>query len=290
MILPKFLLLLTLLSQLYANTILNKTYYVDSNQVMLSSIVPNIKNDVKIINIDNNRYSKKITSKRVIAILKKYSYKDYISKDRFVKFIKKSDIDTSKIKNSIKTFYLKNYSSIQIKSIIIEPRGYIKSLPSNYSINIPSRAYLSNMGTLNIKTLKNKKLFFDYTLDATIDSFIAKQKIKKGDELSRFNTKKERVILGRLRAKPLEVIYNATLQAKNHIKKDKILTIRDVVTLDVVKRNSMVVVSLNNSNISITFNAKALQNGKSGDIINIQKSNGKRLKARVIGRNRVEIQ
>ncbi|MEA2100422.1 MAG: flagellar basal body P-ring formation chaperone FlgA [Campylobacterota bacterium] len=288
--LTKFLLLLTLVSQLYSEPILNKIYYIDSNQVMLSHIIPHPKNDIKLFNIDKNRYSKKITSKRLINILKNHGYESYISEHRFIKFIKKSDIDTSKMKNRIKEFYLQHYANIKIKKILVEPRGYVKSLPQNYSVSIPSRAHLSNLGIIHIKTLKNKKFFFNYTVDATINSFTARQNIKKGSELSPLNTKKANVVFSKYRATPLQVINKSTLQAKNHIKKDSVITTRDVVMLDVVKRNSMVIVILNSSNIAITFSAKALQNGKSGDIINIQKSNGKRLKARVIGRNRVEIQ
>jgi len=288
--LAKFILFLTLFSQLYSNPILNKTYYTKSNKVMLSDIVTNVKKDTQLFQIEKYRHSKKISSKKLIVLLKKYGYDNYKSKYRFVKFAKKSDIDISKIKKSIKNFYHEHYKNIKIKNIMIEPRGYIETLPKKYSIHIPSRSYLSNVGTINIKTLQNKKFFFDYTLDATINSFIARKNIKRGTELTPFNTKEVNIVLSKVRATPIQVIHKTTLQARNHIKKDKILTIRDVVILDVVKRNSMVVVVLNNSNISITFNAKALQNGKNGDIINIQKTNGKRLKARVIGRNRVEIQ
>ncbi len=290
MMLNKLLLFLFLLSQLYSNQVLDKTYYTKSNQVMLSDIVQNTKKDIKLFQIQKHRHSKKIASKKLLDILKKCGYEGYIAKHRFVKFVKKSDIDLSKIEKKIEEFYTEHYPSIEIKKIIIEPRGYIESLPNDYSISIPKRSYLSNVGTLNIKSLKNRKLFFDYTVDATIDSFVTTKAIKKGTELSPKNSKKTKIVLSKLRASPLQTIHSSTLQAKNHIKKDKTLTIRDVVQLDVVKRNSMVVVVLNNSNISITFNAKALQNGKNGDIINIQKSDGKRLRARVIGRNRVEIQ
>ena len=64
---------------------------------------------------------------------------------------------------------------------------------------------------------------------------------------------------------------------------------RDVELLNVVKRGSYVSASLKDVSINITFSAKALQNGKLRDIITIQKNNGQKLQAKVIGKNRVEI-
>jgi flagella basal body P-ring formation protein FlgA len=48
-------------------------------------------------------------------------------------------------------------------------------------------------------------------------------------------------------------------------------------------------VSLYGDNMAITFSAKALQDGKVNDIIKVQKSDGKRLKVKVIGKNRAEM-
>jgi flagella basal body P-ring formation protein FlgA len=48
-------------------------------------------------------------------------------------------------------------------------------------------------------------------------------------------------------------------------------------------------VSLNSNNISISFTVKALEDGKVNDIIRVEKSNGKRLRVRVIGKNKAEM-
>jgi len=288
--LVKLILIITLISQLYATKIINSIYYIDSNQIMLSDIVKNKENDILLFKILKNRYSKKVRSVDLIRILKKYGYNSYTAKSRFVSFIKKSDIDTQQVEDSLKQFYTQHYSRINIKNIIVEPRGYIESLPNKYSVDIKSRAYLSNRGTISIKTLKNKKVFLDYTIDATIDSYIATKDIKRGTELSIYNTKKKKVTLSKFRALPIQKIDKSTLQAKNHIKKEHIITDRDIVSLSIVKKNSRVIVTLNSSNISITFSAKALKDGRYGDTIKIQKNNGKRLNALVIGKNRVEIQ
>lgn len=287
--LAKFLFFILIFSALEANGNIKSVYYIESDEIMLSDIIPQTKKEMTLFKIQPNRHTKKVSAKELVKILTDQGYKGYRAESRYINFIKKSPIDTSKILQRVEEFYHEHYHNIDIKKITIEPRGYIKSLPENYNIKIPSRSYLSNRATLSIKTLQNRKLFFDYTIDAEIGTFISRVDIKKGTELSALNTKKKSIILNKFRALPLQELTNSALQAKRNIKRDKVLTTRDVVILHLVKKNSRVTVSLNNSNIAITFSAKALQSGKNGDIINVVNNDGKRLKARVIGRNRVEI-
>ena len=67
------------------------------------------------------------------------------------------------------------------------------------------------------------------------------------------------------------------------------LTNRNSDEYSIIRRNSTVSASLENENIFINFTAKALQDGKLNDIITIQKSDGKKFKAIVIGKGKVGI-
>ena len=69
----------------------------------------------------------------------------------------------------------------------------------------------------------------------------------------------------------------------------RILTQRDITTLNLISRGSSVNVILKDKNLNISFLAKALQNGKLNDIITVQKNNNEKVKVKVIGRNRAEI-
>jgi len=285
----KIIFFLSLVSLLYANKQINNIYYVDSDTILISDIITQSDDDSVLFRIQQNRSSEKIKTKDLIRILNSHGYKNFTSQSRYIKFIKKSNIDISKIEEKIKEYYLTYYKTITIKKIDVLPRGYIKSLPKEYSIKIPKRAYLSNNGTLYIKTSANKTIYLDYTIDATIDSYSAKQNIKRGTELSLFNTRKSTISISKFRALPIETIQTATLEAKNYIKLDNILTSRDVAMLSIVRKNDMVSAVINDSTIALSFSAKALQDGKHGDIISIQKRDGKRFKAIVIGKNRVEV-
>ena len=285
----KFAIFILFSVYLYAGNTLKNTYYIDTNDINISTIVPDVKKDFVLFKIEAGRYTKRIKSVNLLQILKSHGYDSCIADSSYVKFIKKSPIDTSKIELSLKEFYTNIYNDINIKTIRIIPRGYIDSLPNNYTVNVPNKSYLSNKGTINIKTINKRKIFFDYIIFAKISVYIAKKKIKKDVELSPINVAKNSIMLDKFRAMPIQNMRKGSMQSKQHIKQHTILTIRDVEPLSIVKRNSSVSVTLNNKNIAIQFAAKALQDGKINDIITVQRRDGKRIKARVIGKNKVEM-
>ncbi len=268
---------------------LKPKYFINSNNIYISNIIKDVKKDQLLYKINTNRHSKRINAKNLIFILKENGYHNIKTKNNYITFIKKSPINTSKIKNFIKKFYKKNYDNIDIKNIQVEPRSYLLTLPTNYTVEIKSKNYLSKNGILDIKTKDKKKIFFNYTIDAHISIYFSKDKIKKSNELTTLNTVKKSIILNKFKAKPIKSIKKVNLEAKHNIKKDTIITVRDVEKLSLVKRNSLINVFIINHNLSISFSAKALDSGKLGDTIRVQKSDNKRLKAVVVGKNIAEI-
>ena len=288
MVLKLFLFLL-LSTSLFSLT-LNSTYYVHSKNIKLQDIVQDAPYDVTLYKIEETRYTKRVKSRKLIELLKKHGFEDITSSSRYVQFIKKSSIDTSQIEENIRVLYKEKYPSINIRSILIMPRGYIKSLPLEYEVQMQKKAHLSNNGTLSIKTLDKKKLFFDYTLDATVNIYIAKKLLKKGDRLSALNTTKKNIQFHKFKAMPITEVQLNFIQSKRNMRAETILTSRDIENLHLVKRGSNVSVNYKNNTINISFSSKALQNGKLNDIITIQKRDKTRLRAKVIGKNRVEIE
>jgi len=281
-----FLLLLTL--ELFSIT-LKDTYYINSNNIKLLDIVPDAKYDVTLYENDKGRYTKRIRTKDIIQTLKKHDFTKVQSSSNYIRFIKKSPIDTSKIEEKVRQTYLKYYPNISIHSILVMPRGYVKSMSDNYVISLQKRSHLSHKGTLSIKTQENKKIFFDYFIEADIKVYLSKESMSKGDAISTLSTIKQNIPLDKLRALPINIQQINTTQTKHHIKANFILTMRDIELLHLIKKGASVNVNLDNSNISISFLAKAVQNGKLNDIITVQKRDGKKIKVKVIGKNRVEM-
>jgi len=285
----KTLLLIFLSLHLFANTELQSNYYVDSKNIMLSDIVKNTKKGTLLFKIDANRYSKRVKAKKLLQILKKNGIDNYSAKHAYVQFTKKSPINVDKIKSAIQKEYEDKYTNITIKSISVKPRSYLKTLPEKYKIIISSKSHLSNSGIIYIATDEKKKIFFNYKVVAEVEIYKARKEIKRGSELSHINCKKNSIILDKFRARPLQTIKKGTLESKHKIKAGTILTQRDVQGLYLVKRGSNVNVALNSSTLSISFSAKALQDGRYGDSVGVQKSNGTKIKVFVTGKHRAEV-
>jgi len=216
-------------------------------------------------------------------------YEDIHSTHSYIQFSKKSPIDLTKIKKAIKDLYLENYDDIEIISIETQPRSYVESIPKEYTIGFAKKAYLKNYGNLFLRTLDNKKIFFNYKVYAKVGVLQARKSIHKDEPLSRINTKKETIILNKFRSMPLNDIDNLSFQAKHNIKKGKILTKRDVTKLYVVKKGSNINVTIVDKNMAISFRAKANKDARVGDTITATNYNGKKIKVLVTGKNIAEI-
>jgi flagella basal body P-ring formation protein FlgA len=193
------------------------------------------------------------------------------------------------MESALEELYEKSYPNIQINKISILPRGYIESLDNDYVVVIKAKNNLNKSGIIYVKTNDNKKIFFDYDIDAKVSIYFARSKIDKGVELSPLNTVKKTVPLDKFRDMPIQRDDLSELQSKHAIKQDTIIGEKNVETIVLVKRGSNVNVKLNDESMAISFTAESLQNGKLGDIITVKKSDGKRLKATVIGKSRVEM-
>jgi flagellar basal body P-ring formation protein FlgA len=285
-----FVLLCIPLALLQAKTLIPELIYVESDAIYLSHIQSNPKKDIHLYTIEPSRYSLRIKAQDLLEDLKKHGLKDFETSSLYINFVKKSPIDTKPIKKAIESFYKKHYKSIEIEEIRIHPRGFVESLPSEYIVELHPRSYLTNNGVLHVETLDRKKIFFDFTLIAKIDILLSKKRIDRNDALSAFNTKVQKRLLDKYRALPIESLEENSLQAKRTIPENGVITTRDVEGLDLIVRGTQLNVTLQDKGMSIIFAAEALQNGKRNDIISIQNSNGKIFRARVVDKNRVEIQ
>jgi len=273
----------------FAHVKLKSTYYIDSDDIYISHIIKDAPRNKKIYKISDGRYTKRIKSKELLKVLKENGYRGIVAETSYVKFIKTSPIDTSKIVNHLRLYYQRHYKKIEIKDIKVNSRGFLDSLPKSYVVEIRDDAFLSKNGILSIKTPNNKKIYFNFTVDAEVFVYTTKDTLARATPLSALNTFKKSIILDKFMAKPIEDLDIMPLESRHHLQKDSILTTRDVEILSMIRRNQSVNVSMDSKNMSITFSARALKDGKMGDTIMVEKANGTRLKVIVVGKNRAII-
>jgi len=286
----KTFLLLILSINLYANTQLQRNYFVTDKKIYLSTIIQEPKQDYLLYTIDTNKYTKRIQTKKLLQSLKEHGYTHITSKNAYTQFTLKSPINVAKIAFEVQKMYKKAYKNITIKTLTVTPRSYLEALPKEYTIGLNKKAYLRDSGILYIKTQENKEIFFNYHINATIKVLTARVNLKKGDELSELNTQNNSIILKKFRALPLQELQASTYQAKYRMSKGALFTKRNVVPLLLIKRGDTVNVTLKDSNIAISFSALAKQNGRFGQTIVLKNLNGKKIRAVVTGKNRAEMQ
>ncbi|QOP41334.1 flagellar basal body P-ring formation chaperone FlgA [Sulfurimonas marina] len=271
---------------------LQRNYFIKEDTIKLSHIIEgvNSSDDRVLFSLSNNKHIKRVTAKKLIGMLKKLGYKDIHSKYPYIQFNKISPIDTTKVKEYVIEHYKEKYKGILVKDVKIYPRTYMDTMPKNYTlVKLRSREHLSNDGIVAIKTDKNKKIFFNYTIQAYVNTFVLRNDLQRDGELSTLNTRKNSIILDKFRAMPVQTIENGTLELKHTMKKGELLTLRDVESLALIRRDSSVNVTLQNGSIVISFSARALQDGRKGDVIFVENDKGKKIKVVVVGKNKAKV-
>jgi len=286
--LKKILLFLVLSLNVFALENIERTYYIDSREITSNLFFKDQKN-IKLYEIPSHKHSLRIRREQLDSLLKENGFNDFEILSRYVYFELNSPIDTSKIETFLTKHYKSKYEKIKINKVFVKPRSFMDSLPSKYTLDIRTRNHLLNEGILSIEDNLNKKYFFNYKIDANVEVLTSTKKILRGEEITQRNSELKSIKLQKFRSIPLQNLYTSEFQAKYHIDKGEFISRRDVKKLDLVREDTQVTVLLNNAGIVISFVATALQSGKLNDIITIQKRDGRKLKARVVAKQRVEI-
>jgi len=267
---------------------LKANYYTPTKEIYLHTIIKNAKTDPLLYTITEGRYTKRVSVKQLSLKLKELGYNVTQSSSNYVKFTHEIAFKKAPLKTFLTKVYKTFYKDITINKITIHARGHLKEMPQNYIPHIRSKAPLKDHGIFSIKADK-KEYYFNYTIDAYVKVFLAKNKIKRAQELSLLNLQPKRVKLEHFFAKPLYIEKGRNYESKHNIKKGAIVTIRDVTRERLVRRGETIKVTLQESNLSISFSAKALSNALYGDIIKVKRSNGRILQVKVVGKNRAQL-
>ncbi len=180
---------------------------------------------------------------------------------------------------------------MKIDSIQLDPNGTITELPKKYTLMFKPHAHRYNHSSLQLTSNEsNERYFLSYTILATIKVFKASHNINRGKILTYIDLKHTNEPFTRFTGMPLQRIGKSAVRLKKRLQKGKIIYEHDIEALPYVLKNKPVYVRLTNGNVHLEFQAKSLQDGKIGDMISIQKKDKTRLKAKVVGKNLVEIE
>lgn len=270
---------------------LKPEYAMSTQDFNASTIDKNIKNDFLIFRFKKNRHKKTFNSAYLINLFNEHNIllKDKTKGLVHVKQI--SNVDLEPVKSAIKKYYQEHYLSMQIDSVSIKSSSFIQDLNEEYKLIFKPKAYRYSSSSLQINMLKSKKRYFiNYKINAKLKLFKARSNINRGKILTRIDVLYNSEDFTRLRGTPLKPSHKAQIRLRKRIQEGKIIYERDIELLPDVLKGKHVLARMIDGNVHLEFQATSLQDANIGDKIYIKKSNGKRLRVKVTGKNQVEIE
>ncbi len=199
------------------------------------------------------------------------------------------------IKKMLEDRFIQTYPTMQIENIKLKSASSLIKKFSDFSvtaISITKDNLKRSKGSILVtfkKAGKQRKLYFRYTIKATILLYKTTTPLKSGREITPDIASLQRIPFTTLYDKPINDNDFYKYIAKTNIKEDSVLSMRYLKKLTDIKRNDTVTAVIRDGGLSLEFSVKALGEGDIGDIIKVKKDHKKIFKAKIISKNRVEI-
>jgi flagellar basal body P-ring formation protein FlgA len=269
---------------------LSENYTYKSATIYSNDLFPELTQKFEILKIPEDKTQYRINAQIIVKTFELNGIEINATKVRYVNFTQQSFVDLNPLKHQLEILLRGQYPSIRIDEITIIPRGHLSSLSQKSRGVFDENVFNNAKGTFYIVDDHGVRRYLDYSVRATINALHSNQKITRRDRLSSFNTQIKQIPFGSFRDTPLTTLPDKPSQFRSNLRAGELLTLRNIQKIPLVLKNNKVIVEINNSMVVVEFGATATQEGSLYDIITIQKSDGKRVKAKVIGENRVELQ
>jgi flagella basal body P-ring formation protein FlgA len=268
---------------------LKPLYLFTDHQISSRDIDADAVSEFEILQIPDHKTKLKVPASKIIQRFEAHGLTLDRGTIRRVTFIKRSPVDLGDFEQAVRELFEKHYPGLIIHRLTVYPRSYTEVLPKSYTFELDDRLAQRSEGTFYIRTDSNRKYFFDFAIDATVDVLVAKTNLERDTELTHFNTYQKAVHIDDLEGQALTRLEAGQYQIKYALKANEPITFRDLESAPLVKRGRQVMVSMKNGMVLIEFSATALEDGGLHDIIALRKADGQKVKARVTGMNKVEL-
>ncbi|RKV54046.1 flagella basal body P-ring formation protein FlgA [Helicobacter pylori] len=201
-------------------------------------------------------------------------------------------MDTNMLKAEIKEAYLKEYKDLklEIETIKLEiPERFSHASILSYELSASNKLKKDGVVFLRLENEPNLRLPVRYSVIGNMQAFKSAGAIKKDENITANNTKKERVSFGVLSNPLLEGAIDR-VSAKHFIPPDTLLSADKTQALIIVRKNDIITGVYEEGQISIEISLKALENGTLNQIIQAKNlESNKILKAKVLSSSKVQI-
>lgn len=269
---------------------LQKEYFFTDNTIVSTDLFPKIQKRFELVRIPAGKILYRMDAKVVAKTFELNGIRLDTGKIRFVTFIKKSPVDVTSLKIQLTRVLQERYPTIAIENISIMPHGYLASLPPEANAVFDPSCYLNGNGTFYIIDSDGLRRYFDYSVNATLNVLHTTRKVLRRENLSTANTALKEVPFESFRDTPLTGIPEHPHRFRAVLKQATPIIVRNIEKMPLILKDDNVIVEVRNGSVILELIATATQEGGLYDIITIQKRDGKRSRAKVIGEKRVELQ
>ncbi|WRF25500.1 flagellar basal body P-ring formation protein FlgA [Helicobacter pylori] len=201
-------------------------------------------------------------------------------------------MDTNMLKAEIKAIYLKEYKDLklEIETINLEiPERFSHASILSYELSASNKLKKDGVVFLRLENEPNLRLPVRYSVIGSMQAFKSTSAIKKDENITANNTKKERVLFGALSNPLLEGAIDR-VSTKHFIPPDTLLSADKTQALIIVRKNDIITGVYEEGQISIEISLKALENGALNQIIQAKNlESNKILKAKVLSSSKAQI-
>ncbi len=277
-------------SLLLGARVLKGEYPFSDPSVTARTLFPDLEQEFSLFVVPAHKSRYRVSAETLVDAFARRGIAVEAGRERYITFVRSSPVDTAPIAAKITDYYTMHYPSIRIRHIAVTPRVYTPGLPAGYTVHLGDNSFKSAEGTLYAETPAGKKFFFDYRVDADVGVLRTRSRLKRGSLLVPGNVTPGSVPLTELKAPPLYAAPDGAYRLKRLLREDAVILMRHVERAPLVNRGAEVSATLKAGQVLIQFRATALQDGGIHDIIAVQKPDGQRIQAVVVGENRVEIE
>ncbi len=201
-------------------------------------------------------------------------------------------LDSNALKTEIKEAYLKEYKDLklEIETINLEiPERFSNAPILSYELNASNKLKKDGVVFLRLENEPNLRLPVRYSVIGSMQAFKSIGAIKKDENITANNTKKECILFGTL-SNPLLESAIGKVSAKNFIPPNTLLSADKTQALIIVRKNDIITGVYEEGQISIEISLKALENGALNQIIQAKNlESNKILKAKVLSSSKAQI-
>jgi flagella basal body P-ring formation protein FlgA len=284
-----FIFTIFLINSLFSYTLLSD-YAFSSNLITSKDIFPNLQKEIFIYKVPENRDKIFISSRDLIDGFKKYGVELDDGGNRRIRFIRVPDnLDLERLENFIYDEFSDFYPFMEIENLSVTPKYDIENMPEDYSIIFSRRDLHHSQGYFYLETDNHDRIYFKYSINATIRVLKSSERIRKGEIIDSRNSYLTDMKFERFRSEYITEDQLGSIQAKTYIPTDRELTSRLVEKMKVVQRGSVLKGFIQDGTIYIEIEVTALEDGGIGDEIQIKSFDGKILKGKIINSKYIKV-